>query len=92
MKMTPDHPKWESFIEKLAGPDACDFQEEGSEWNWDCFDDKTFAIGILSEMGLSPDEISDSLEFFESCGAVCDCEIVFNVGNNGTEEVETFTE
>jgi hypothetical protein len=93
MIMTPEHPEWEVFCDKLSGPDACDFkQDEKGEYTWKCKGgtDKTFATSILQLMGLSEQEVQDSFRYFEEHGGYCDCEILFNVDNSGEEETDTF--
>jgi hypothetical protein len=74
----PRHPRWEEFIERLAGPEGCDF----TDTTWTCFggEDKRFSRKILADMGLSELAIQLSLAYFEDHGGYCDCEVVFNVG------------
>lgn len=88
--MTPDHPRWEEFIQRLEGPEGCDFQGEYDDEGelipdsvkWQCAggEDKSKAVAILKTM---PEiDIAASLSFFEEQGGFCDCEIVFNVEKN----------
>ncbi len=78
--MTPAHPLWEEFVQRLEGPEGCDFQQdETGQWQWQCQGgtDKSKAIAILETM---PDiDVEASLDYFERHGGYCDCEILFNV-------------
>lgn len=81
--MTPDHPRWEEFMEKLAGPDGCNLDPEKD--TWECHHDFRFAKKILSSM---PEiDVEESLLFFKRHGGYCDCEIGFNVTTD-VEELE----
>jgi hypothetical protein len=78
--MTPKHPLWKQFINRLAGPEGCNFQQDkGGSWSWKCKggNDKSFATAILKTMDNI--DIESSLEYFESKGGYCDCEILFNI-------------
>lgn len=83
--MDPSHPLWEDFLERLEGPEGCDFKkdEKKERITWKCLggNDKTFAKKILKNMGLTDDEIIGSCEYFHDHGGHCDCEIIFNVAN-----------
>jgi hypothetical protein len=74
--MTPDHPRWREFCDRLAGPDGCDFSEDRT---WKCAGgtNKDFAAAILEDMGEV--NVPLTLSYFESHGGYCDCEILFNV-------------
>ena len=74
----PRHPRWEEFIERLCGPEGCNF----TETSWTCFggDDKRFCSRILASMGLPERATAASLAYFEDHGGHCDCEVVFNLG------------
>ena len=76
----PRHPRWEEFLDRLCGPEGCDFQE--ATMTWTCFGgtDKRFSRRVLAGMGLSERAIEVSLAYFEDHGGHCDCEVVFNVG------------
>jgi hypothetical protein len=67
--MTPNHPLWDEFIERLdAVADRCDSTSN-----------KPLARAILETM---PDiDIDASFAFFEKYGGYCDCEILLNVVN-----------
>jgi hypothetical protein len=87
--MTPDHPQWDAFLAQLAGPAACHFRHEPPEstrledFKWTCGGgtDKSFTLGILTEMGLDAEAIAESVDYFDAHGGYCDCEILFNVAN-----------
>ena len=78
--MNHDHPRWLEFLERLEGPEGCDFQgEDEKSTTWKCKggNDKSKATHILTEMGEI--NIEASLAFFQENGGHCDCEIIFNV-------------
>ena len=78
--MTPEHPLWEEFTERLEGPEGCDFQkDERDNYSWKCKggSDKSHATAILKTMPSI--DVEASLRFFEQHGGLCDCEILFNV-------------
>jgi hypothetical protein len=83
--MRPGHPKWVEFLEKLNGPECCNFQQktpgDAASITWNCKGgrDKTFAIRLLQEIGFSVQQIVDSCAYFDEHGGYCDCEIIFNV-------------
>lgn len=82
--MTPDHPRWKEFYERLEGEEGCNFRYTNGKGKvkditWDCGGgrDKSFAISILETMeGI---DVEKSLDFFDKHGGHCDCEIIFNV-------------
>lgn len=79
--MTPTHPRWNEFIERLQGPEGCNFHENASgKTAWSCTSgtDRPYARHILECMGGF--DIEKSCEYFEGHGGYCDCEILFNVG------------
>jgi hypothetical protein len=79
--MSPAHPDWPEFIERLAGPEACDVGRGG---NWRCHNDTSGAETILREH--HPDcDLAASLGFFASQGGHCDCEVILNVRPLGGE-------
>lgn len=86
--ITPTHPRWKEFTDRLGGPEGCNFREVKGQMRWDCGGgwDKTKARKILETMGFLDGEIADSLEFFEAQGGHCDCEILFNVDVDDEEE------
>jgi hypothetical protein len=73
--MLPGNPRWEEFLERLSGPEGCDFHED----RWTCYNDTRAAQALLARMGLSRPAIKLSLGFYRDHGGCCDCEIVFNV-------------
>lgn len=74
--MTPEHSNWDDFVERLEGPEGCDFEGGGNTWKCRGGTDKTFATAILTDMGM---DVEASLKYFEKHGGYCDCEILFNV-------------
>jgi len=79
--MSPGHPDWPEFIERLAGPEACDVGKGGS---WRCHNDTRAAEAILRKH--HPDcDLNATLGFFASQGGHCDCEVILNVRPLGGE-------
>ena len=72
----PRHPRWDEFIERLAGPDGCDFQKD----EWICSGELEMTRRILREMGLEDASIDVSTSYFKDHSAYCDCEVVINIG------------
>lgn len=81
--MTPNHPRWEEFYERLEGPEGCNFHEKipgdkkSVTWKCKAGRDKSLAQAILEKMDAI--DVPASLSFFETRGGYCDCEILFNV-------------
>lgn len=84
--MTLAHPLWEQFLEQLEGEQGCNFHEkiEGDPKSitWTCTSspDRPFATAILEK--ISGIDIEKTMQFFDSKGGGCDCEIIFNIGGN----------
>lgn len=77
--MTPNHPRWKEFCNRLAGPEGCDFKKKpdgNAAWTCAGGNDRTFAAKILKAMNM---DVAASLAFFSERGGHCDCEILFNV-------------
>jgi len=77
--MTPQHPRWKEFCNRLAGPEGCDFKKNpDGKATWTCAggNDRTFAVKILKTMNM---DVKNSLAYFSEHGGHCDCEILFNV-------------
>lgn len=86
MFMTHTHPKWTDFCTRLEGPAGCNFREEPNAKGelvtvWDCGGgtDKSKAIAILKDMGLTDYEIDASCVYYDALGGRCDCEILWTV-------------
>jgi hypothetical protein len=81
MPIVPGHPLWEEFVERLEGPEGCDFQERDGKTVWRCSgkDDRTYSRTILAAMGLTPEAVVATLAYFDQHGGYCDCEVLFNV-------------
>lgn len=89
MILTPENYRWPEFLDRLAGPEGCNFRylKDGSaDQTWDCAcgHDKSKATAIMTKMNetLPPDQqidIPKTLEYFDNHGGYCDCEITFNV-------------
>lgn len=75
--ITPGHPRWEEFLERLTGPLGLDVRTAG--WNCGGGEDKRHSRRFLLAMGLSPAAVESNLTFFERHGGYCDCEVWMNV-------------
>lgn len=78
--MTPQHPRWDEFAERLEGPGGCNFrkdEEDGIIWNCPKLRHRPLATAILTAMGDI--DVPASLAYFKERGGYCDCEILFNV-------------
>lgn len=80
--MNHDHLLWDHFLERLEGPEGCDFKEkipgDSNSITWKCGGgmNKDYATAILKTIRV---DVEASLAFFEENGGHCDCEILFNV-------------
>lgn len=75
----PGHPRWQEFVQRLAGPEGCNFQDA----HWTCYGDLRLAEALLDRMGVSRAGIASSLAYFKVNGGYCDCEILMNVARPG---------
>lgn len=86
--MSPSHPGWQEFLDRLAGAEGCKFNQtdkaDPRSVTWDCDSDETCprARAILADMGLTRAAVEQSITYFRHHGGFCDCEILFNVGWN----------
>ena len=82
--MTPQHPRFDEFIERLYGPEGCNWQEgipgdiESTTWECNNEQNRPLSRKILAAMGATEVEIVASLAEFEEFGGYCDCEVVMN--------------
>lgn len=77
--LTPEHSLWREFCDRLAGPEACNFQGEGEDVTWTCAGGRNqdFSKAILQTMdGI---DVEGTLLYFSEHGGHCDCEVLFNV-------------
>jgi hypothetical protein len=77
--MTTGHERWPEFVACLEGPEGCNFEETDHDFTWDCDHTHRYAARILLEMGLEPEDVARSIDYFKSHGGHCDCEVLFNV-------------
>lgn len=75
--ITPDHPLWEEFLERLCGPSGLDVRQD--RWNCSGGEDKPLCRRILLAMGRAPATVAANLAYFERHGGYCDCEVWMNV-------------
>jgi len=79
--LTTEHERWAEFASILEGEQGCNFRErEDGETIWDCSagTDKSLTKSILIRFFPETD-IDKTMDYFESNGGYCDCEILFNV-------------
>ena len=79
MKMDRDHPRFSEFVDRLRGPEGCDFhRDEQGRARWKCGGgrDQGRARQILEAMGDV--DVDASLAQFTALDGACDCEIIFN--------------
>jgi hypothetical protein len=87
--MTPDHPGWASFCDKLST--HCTVEERRVNGvtvgvsSVGCQGDHRFARAILPEFNV---DVEGSITFFKEHGGYCDCEILFNVECSCEQEEE----
>jgi len=76
--MTPRHPRWNEFTERLEGAEGINYRVDGNgKGEWKCHGNHKLAISILETM--EDIDIPKSLKYFEKHGGYCDCEILLNV-------------
>lgn len=88
--MTRDHPDWSKFLELLAGPEGCDFQQsETGIFTCKCSGNKErpFAKAILQKYW--PDiDIPKTIDWFNQHNGRCDCTILLNIDDQPTDPAE----
>jgi hypothetical protein len=79
--MTTAHRRWTEFVDRLGGPEACDFREQADgNVTWACSaHTRDKASAILRHMGATDDDLLATLDYFDENGGYCDCEILLNV-------------
>jgi hypothetical protein len=78
--MTPNHELWDEFYQRLEGPEGCNFRNDDdgkTVWSCDGDMDKPLSRAILKK--YKSVDIESTLQYFESHGGYCDCEVLFNV-------------
>jgi hypothetical protein len=81
--MNPAHPRWNEFVDRLGGPEACGWTEDDT---WRCSGGHAYARAIIEDMGVL--DVDASIAFFEEHGASCDCEILINVDLDPDDDPE----
>ena len=78
--MTTDHLRWREFMDRLEGPEGCNFRVVEGKTVWNCATQGTdvhkHSRAILESMGC---DVEASLDYFRGHGGYCDCEVIFNV-------------
>ena len=98
--MKPEHPRFEEFLDRLYGPEGCNWREEipgdDESITWDCDSEdrsRPRCRKILAAMGASDADIEASLSAFDDFGGRCDCEVMMNGEHaleNALEERELY--
>jgi hypothetical protein len=74
--MTPLHPRWAEFVERLSGPTRCNVNQIEERKVWTCEHDMRGAEFVLKSMdGI---DVENSLNFLRRF-AQCDCQILFDL-------------
>jgi hypothetical protein len=79
MIMTPEHPQWSAFMDLLTGPEGCNFRIEENGPMFTCGGRKRPLARAILKKHFPQVDIEGTIDFFESHGGHCDCEIAFNV-------------
>jgi hypothetical protein len=71
--MMATHPRWEDFLNRLDGPEGCNFRIEDGRETWTCAggnsaDSHSFSRQIMTAMGLTAAEVTASLKYFTEHG------------------------
>ena len=76
--MSPSHRRWEEFRDRLQGIEGCNFRkDDNNKTIWNCGGNHLFSRTILKSM---PEiDIEKTINYFETHGGYCDCEVLFNV-------------
>jgi len=87
-RMDGSHPRWREFLGRLEGPEGCNFREEDGKTVWNCGGgrDKSLSDAILRSMGLTKQAVWASFDYFDEHGGHCDCEVIFNVDRDPSQE------
>jgi hypothetical protein len=83
--LAPGDPRWQDFVDRLEGPEGCDFKDGAGDLTWRCGGDKTFSVAIMRAMGLGEEEINATVAYFEQNGGYCDCEVLLNMDRTTTQ-------
>jgi hypothetical protein len=91
--MTVEHEQWADFVEALLDEDGIDFlvrrdDNISATSKCDCTDAFPVSRRILAEMGLTRNEVEQSISYFRSNGGFCDCEVL-NVDQLAPDEDDT---
>jgi hypothetical protein len=71
--MTPEHPRWSEFAERLGGPEGCNWTDD----SWRCGGDHRWSREILGSMtGI---DLEASVGYFLEHDGHCDCEVLLNI-------------
>lgn len=91
MILTTEHERWSEFLERLEGPEGCDFTQSDPDdalsARWECSPlsvPSSKARHVLTLMGGI--DVEGTLEWVKATGNHCDCEIIFNLKPFDEEE------
>ena len=80
--LTPQHPLWEEFSERLEGQEGCDFKQEGettASITWRCKGGTNVELATAILTTMEGIDVGRTLKYFADNGGHCNCEILFNV-------------
>lgn len=80
--MTPAHPAWDDFCERLEGVEGCNFHYDDDEGKtrWTCSAKQSYEHAFAILRAHWPDvDLGASATYWQEHGGYCDCEILFNV-------------
>jgi hypothetical protein len=77
--MTPDHPAWPEFLALVDEGLEPKLDDSGNVASWTYSGYYRFALAACRELGLSGDEILDSIDWWKAHGAFNDDEIAINL-------------
>jgi hypothetical protein len=62
--MTPEHPAWQEFLSRINEELDPTLDANGNVRSWELSGDFTFAVAACRGLGLTGDEILDSVEYW----------------------------
>lgn len=85
MTLTYDDPRFPEFLDRLAGPEGINLQQDGSHT---CTDpaDTSKSVAILRAMGYSDDQVASTLAYFAARGGLSDRDILLEAGVTAGDE------
>lgn len=76
-QMLPDHPQWEDFITRLAGPEGINARFEIGYLTLECDHSGRMAFTSYLLAEYAGIDVEASVAWFRGQGWRCDCEVLF---------------